>query len=449
MHDSAEVSRRFRKRADDFVGAYTGLVGVGADRLDQEPALSGRQLGRCNGICLRAYECVDQLAVDPFDGCRVQFEQCGNRVSSGQVVDEAGHDEGLRGGQRHEVDSRLENGDERAFGTDERPDEVEAAFWQEGIERVARHAAGELRERGPKELSMFGRERMDPGDDSSTGTSTSRVAPRHPEPRAVIEQHIERPDAVVGPAGRHRVGPAGVVGDHSADGAASVGGRIGPDREAESGGGLVDAVEHDAGIDRCRPGHRVDGENAMEMARRVDDHAGTGRIAGDARAASAQRHREVMLAAQCDDGDKIVDVKRCDDDGGNVAVIRGVGREEAARGGRSVDCAADAAGRSGNEEGNVVHWLGPHALTVARRPTLCGSGCGCGPPGAGRVLFPGSWRHEHRPVRSRRHPDHGRGCIRGEHIAGMHRRREGPQEVPGEQLAVPAVVACSLGRERP
>ena len=61
----------------------------------------------------------------------------------------------------------------------------------------------------------------------------------------------------------------------------------------------IEVIEDDAGFDRRGAGHRVNLENPRKVSGSVNEHPGTARIAGDARAGSPHRDRYLFFRTQC------------------------------------------------------------------------------------------------------------------------------------------------------
>ena len=89
--------------------------------------------------------------------------------------------------------------------------------------------------------------------------------------------------------------------------------------------------------------------DAVEVARYVDHHGRVRRLTGEARAAAAERHRGIVLAADAENLDQVVGVERPDDADRQLAVVRGVGGVQGAVAGAELHLAAHAGAQFGLE----------------------------------------------------------------------------------------------------
>ena len=123
---------------------------------------------------------------------------------------------------------------------------------------------------------------------------------------------------------------AGIVSDHSADGAAVVTGRIGREREVMFFSGVTQLVENHAGLHAGDAAHRIDFENSRHVLGKIEDHGDVAALAGKRGAAAATEQRRSEFAADGNRGQNIIGIVGKNNSDGNLAVIRPVGRIEGA-----------------------------------------------------------------------------------------------------------------------
>lgn len=295
-------------------------------------------------------------------------------------VGEPEHDERPCRRGLHQAHGGAEDRRARALGADQRAGEVEAVLGEELVEVVAADPARQLGRIGPDEVLGLVAEgfqlAVDPPFGAGTPTGLVEVGGRADvHPRPVGEQDVEGVDVVDGLAPGHRVGAAGVVADHPAEGAAVVGRRVRAEGEAVGAGGVAQVVEDRAGLDDRRARVRVEVEHAAHVTVEVDHHRLVHRLPADAGARPQRQDRDAVVAGREHRGLDVVGVHRLDDPERHVAVVRRVGRPHRARGGVEPDRAAHRrAQRSGEQRAvRVGHGLILRAPPGVRRPA-CGSG---------------------------------------------------------------------------
>jgi hypothetical protein len=129
-----------------------------------------------------------------------------------------------------------------------------------------------------------------------------------------------------------RVTAAGVVAEHSADGAAAVCGGIWPEKEAGLFvGGFAKMIEDAAGLNVAEAALGVDAQDLVHVFRKIHDDGDVAALAGEAGSASAGKNRGIVLAGEANGGFDILNVSGNDDADGGLAVIGAVGGVEGAR----------------------------------------------------------------------------------------------------------------------
>jgi hypothetical protein len=181
---------------------------------------------------------------------------------------------------------------------------VGTVFGQEVLERVARHLPTEAPQLGRHRHDTVVDEPVEPRDDGVEAARGCAGA----QPAAGPVEDVELDHVGGGRAVGHGVGPAGVVPDHAAEGAAGVGRRVRAETQAVGSGRRLQIVEDHAGLDRGRRGRRIEGGDASEMAAQIGDDAGTDGVAGDRRAPAADGQRRPEVTADRRDGQELVDM---------------------------------------------------------------------------------------------------------------------------------------------
>ena len=124
---------------------------------------------------------------------------------------------------------------------------------------------------------------------------------------------------------------AGVVADHSADGAVSVGGGIGAESQAVLFRLVAQIVEDDARLDPGVSLRRIELADAVHVLREIEHHGDVAALPGQGRASAAGQDRRAELARQCHGGHDVVGVAGQNDADGDLPVIGGIGGVERAR----------------------------------------------------------------------------------------------------------------------
>ena len=122
-----------------------GLRGSLAAEFDEQPAAAFGQPGDGRQVQALAPAGLDQPVVEAFQADRAGLHDLGR--SFGRLEDVAVAKNRERPTRRagHEPDGRLQDGDARAFGPDQRPGDVEAVLRQQRLQREAGHEPRQLR----------------------------------------------------------------------------------------------------------------------------------------------------------------------------------------------------------------------------------------------------------------------------------------------------------------
>ena len=262
--------------------------------------------------------------VHHFDGRRVVFEDGGRVAQRIEQIPILDGQHRLRLRERNEVEPRLDNQSERAFGSDDQPRQVEgvrvvrraglALFVADKcIEVVAPDAAEDFR---VAPLDLGGVARGEAADGPIALAFVGRCGARGVEFRG--SQWPEVGDRFVGkgnPEVHHVVDglavadgsrTARVVRDHPADSGAARRRNVGRKAEAVRGQLRVQLVEDNARFNAHPAFVDVHLEQSVEVARRVDLQTGADRLPRLRRAAAARRNRDAMRAGAGDGGQHVV-----------------------------------------------------------------------------------------------------------------------------------------------
>src|SRR5690606_9845847 len=203
--------------------------------------------------------------------------------------------------------------------------------------------------------------------------------------RAARQHEPHRAQGPVGGRRERRRHAGGVVRDDAADRAGDLARRVGAEPPPVPGEERVDAAQHGAGL-AADPGPAVEHLDAGERVPGVDEDAVGARLAGEAGAAGAERHRDPGAVRGDQGTGQLAQVARRHDGGRGQQVVGGVvgrGRavHEPGRPGVGGDGLAQRVQRGG----------GDHTVNLVRRrpsaclgpPTRSGRRCaalGSGPP---------------------------------------------------------------------
>ena len=351
------------------------IVGVVGQQLDQVDSL-GRALGIVGEELLHLVP-DDVLAgepqhprVDGLDRGRLHGDQ-GARVAQGgieAVVADVHQRRVLR--DRQHVELGFGDEAERALRPAQDGVEVEASLAVADMgEVVAGERAVELREAlGDQRLvvAVDGVHQPVDGPDA-VGSGLDRLelllVQRARGPDRAVEQHGgERQHMVAGLAVDARALAARIGVDHAADGGAVRGRQLRREEQPVRLQRLVELILHHPGLDPNAPPRGVDLQDAVHVARQVDDEAvGQGLTVG-AGAAAARRQLErakARLGGNGRDAHEILGARRKGDRLGKDLVDRVVGREHRAVGMGEAELPLEATGAQLGEE-----------RSVQRRPVL-------------------------------------------------------------------------------
>ncbi len=132
---------------------------------------------------------------------------------------------------------------------------------------------------------------------------------------------------------------AGVVADHSAQGAAVLGGGVGRKKQAELARfGVQDALHHSGLHHRGSP-LGIDRGDLRHVAGEVQHQGGVAGVSAEAGAAAARHDGHLILARQRQGVDDILLMARTNDSDGHLAIIGSVGGIYRERAGIKADIA--------------------------------------------------------------------------------------------------------------
>src|ERR1700683_4443870 len=174
---------------------------------------------------------------------------------------------------------------------------------------------------------------------------------------AVVGQDFESFDVVVRFAGHYRVNATGVIADHAAEGAAVVRSGIGSEGKVMFFSGVAKGVEHDSGLHTGDAAGRVDFEDLIHIAGKIEDDRDVAALSCERGSAAAAEERSGEFAAERDRGDYVFDVAGKNYLDRNLAVVGTVGRVEGAAGGVEADIALKVGAKFFGKSGSIGHWI--------------------------------------------------------------------------------------------
>src|SRR5689334_17657528 len=124
--------------------------------------------------------------------------------------------------------------------------------------------------------------------------------------------------------------PAGVIAEHSANCAMTVGRGIGSKNQTLFHGLLLELIEHDPRFDARELFAHIDFENPMVILGEIDDHRGVTTLTGQARASAPASYGRVKFSTSCDRGNNVVAITRDHDSDGYLPIVRAIGGIERA-----------------------------------------------------------------------------------------------------------------------
>lgn len=135
-------------RVRERLSARVDVLGVVAGEFDEQPRIPGRQ--RRNRVRTAAgTQHVEETRVQALARCRPVPDHCRRGLAGGDDVGEPEHHDRADGGVDDELDRRLGDDCQRAFGPDECLGEVEP-LGEQMLRGVARHLAAEPVHLGPR-----------------------------------------------------------------------------------------------------------------------------------------------------------------------------------------------------------------------------------------------------------------------------------------------------------
>ncbi len=118
---------------------------------------------------------------------------------------------------------------------------------------------------------------------------------------------------------------AGVVADHSADGAAIVRRRVRREYELVGTELLLECVQHDSGLHAGKSLLGVDLDDLVHVLREVENHRHVATLSGQACPCSTSQNRSTVLSADRYCGNHVVSVAWDHQTNGDLTVVRPVG----------------------------------------------------------------------------------------------------------------------------
>ncbi|MNX88355.1 hypothetical protein D3C86_1203230 [compost metagenome] len=321
-----------REALHEGLGLGVGFrLGLAAE-LGQQPPPAVRQQLQVLGVQPLHLHVVDEAVVHPFEADGPGVEDLEDVVARLVHAGVADNQEAPRRRARHQAQLGREDRDAGALGPDQRAGHVEAVLRQQLVEAVPADPARDLGEALADERGVAIAQRdqfaVDLGPGAAFGEDPGEVllaglADRQAQP--VVGQDVEGLDVLGGPPGHDRVDAARVVADHPAEGAVGVGGRVGPEGEPVTLGGIPQVVQDDPGLHVRAPGGGVQREQAVHVLREVDHDRHVAALAREAGAAAAPDHGHAEAPAEREGLHHVLDVAGDDEPDGHLAIVRRVG----------------------------------------------------------------------------------------------------------------------------
>ena len=142
--------------------------------------------------------------------------------------------------------------------------------------------------------------------------------------RAVVDEDSQMLDVVHRFSAEQGMRAAGIIADHSANGAAVVGGRVGREGEFVGFGGIAQRIENDAWLNAREFALRIELKNLVHVLRKIEDDGDVAALSGEAGAGAARKNGSFEFPAGGDGGDDIVRIAGNYEADGNLAVIGAV-----------------------------------------------------------------------------------------------------------------------------
>ena len=271
---------------DDRLGGGDRLGQALSAGLDEQPAATFRQR-RDGGRTATAAHHLDQPGVHALHGQRPVRQHRRHRVGGGRHVLIGQHRQRGRRSPLDQADGGRGADRQAALGAGQEAGQVATVLGQQVLHRVARDLPGEPAELGADRRQVRPHQLGQPGADR-VGQLGQRAGF---EAAPVGQQQRQRLDVVGGAAVGQRVRTAGVVGDHPAQRAAGLGGRVRPEPQPVHGGGPLQLGQDQPGLHGGGAGLRVYRDQPVQVPGEVQHQAGSDGVAGARGAAAPGGHR--------------------------------------------------------------------------------------------------------------------------------------------------------------
>jgi hypothetical protein len=258
-----------------------------------------------------------------------------NVIAGLKRIGVADHQQGAKARARHQPHAGAQDQHAGALGVDQRAGDVEPVLGQECLQVVAGDPPGDVREAAADQVRVAVAQVPQSAVNRAPATACFDLALEvglahwtNSEAQAVVGENLQLLGVVRRLAAHHGVGAAGVVADHTAEGAVLVRRWIGSQRQMMLLGCVAELVADHAWLDPgCAP-VGVCLRDVVDVLGEVDDHRNVAALSGEAGATTSAEDRHPMLMADRDGGNDVVQVARDDDADGHLAVHRQVGHLE-------------------------------------------------------------------------------------------------------------------------
>jgi hypothetical protein len=305
----------------------SGIVGAEFHEEKASPLRHEVEVGRA-----LAGEAVDNRALESLEADWPVLENVRHVIGCGERVGVSQSNEGpvLRAG--NQPNPGVEHDRARALGAHKRPRHVEPVLGQQLLEVVAGHPSGTIGESRADQIRVAIANCPQRRVQISTAAALTddRVefgvaGGPHGQLGSVVQQHAKALDVVDCLSSEQRMRAARVVANHAAEAAATVGRRIGTERQPVCFGLAPQRVEDDSGLDASRSRTWVQVQNLVHVLREVEHDGDVAALSRQAGSGTPWEHGSAVRPAHRDRGHHILGIARHDEADWHLPVIRAVG----------------------------------------------------------------------------------------------------------------------------
>src|SRR6185437_57530 len=197
---------------------------------------------------------------------------------------------------------RTQNESACALGSNQCPRDVKAVLWQQIVEIVTRNATRNMRKASANFVSVGVAQRsqalIDPGSTAAGLCDSFQLAVAcgaDGNSEAIVGEDVELFNILRGLSTQHRMRTAGVVADHSSNGAVLMCRRIGSEGKVVLFGGIAQLIVDQPGFDPGVVFLRVQLEQTIEVLGEVQHDRDIAGLSSEARSSAAPQDGNAML----------------------------------------------------------------------------------------------------------------------------------------------------------